>query len=92
MKETKEIYYCDRCGERIDSIFFDFSHGKFKKTMSATKYEQIKYGYLPDNEIPLPDANVIVLDGICGYCSKEIRKMHFCPSCTKEFKRFMRLK
>lgn len=89
MKEIKTIYKCDRCGKEIDSLFFEFPYGKFKMSMSATEYEQVKYGYLPDDKVPLPDADVIVLDGICGYRSKSIKKIHFCRKCTKNFKEFM---
>lgn len=90
MKETKTIYTCDRCGEEIDRLFFEFDCGLFKKTMSATEYEKVKYGYLSDHKVPLPDADVIVLDGICGYRSKDIKNIHFCQKCTKDFKEFMR--
>ena len=90
MKEIKTIYKCDRCGKEINSLLFEFGQGTFKATMSATEYEQVKYGYLSDNKIPLPDADVIVLDGICGYRSKDIKKIHFCRKCTKDFKEFMR--
>lgn len=90
MKHGKSWYTCDRCGKEINSLFFEFGHGKFRHTMSATEYEQVKYGYLPDNAVPLPNADAIVLDGICGYMSKDIKKIHFCPKCTKEFKRFMK--
>lgn len=89
MKEIKTIYKCDRCGKEIDSLLFEFGQGKFKVTMSATEYEQVKYGYLPVDKVPLPDADVVVLDGICGYRSKGIKKIHFCRKCTKGFKEFM---
>lgn len=92
MKKTKTTYICDRCGCEIDELIFLFEQGKFKKTISATMYEQVKYGYLPDNEVPLPDANCIVLDGVCGYQSKGIAKIHFCRECTRDFKRFMKNK
>ena len=91
MKEIKTIYRCDRCGKEIDSLPFEFLKGKFKVTMSATEYEQVKYGYLPDDIVPLPNADVIVLDGICGYRSKGIKKIHFCRKCTKDFKEFMKM-
>lgn len=90
MKEIKTIYRCDRCGKEIDSLPFEFLKGKFKVTMSATEYEQVKYGYLPDDKVPLPDSDVIVLDGICGYRSKGIKKIHFCRKCTKDFEKFMK--
>lgn len=89
MKETNTIYKCDRCGKEINSLFFEGDRALFRKTISATEYEQVKYGYLPDDKIPLPDADVIVLDGICGYQSKGIKKIHFCRKCTKDFKKFM---
>lgn len=89
MKEIKTIYRCNRCGKEIDSLFFECDHALFRKTISATEYEQVKYGYLSDGKVPLPDANVIVLDGICGYQSKDIKKIHFCRKCTKDFKKFM---
>lgn len=90
MKEIKIIYKCNRCGKEIDSLPFEFLKGKFKATMSATEYEQVKYGYLPDDKVPLPDADVIVLDGICGYQSKGIKKIHFCRKCTSDFEKFMK--
>ena len=91
MKEIKTIYRCDRCGKEIDSLPFEFGQGAFKVTMSATKYEQVKYGYLPDDKVPLPDSDVIVLDGICGYRSKGINIIHFWRKCTKDFKKFMKM-
>lgn len=89
MKEIKTIYKCNRCGKEIDSMFFEFPYGKFKMSMSVTEYEQVKYGYLPADKVPLPDADVIALDGICGYQSKDIKEIHFCRKCTKDFKEFM---
>lgn len=90
MLETKNIYTCNRCGEIIDSLFFEFDHGLFKKTISATEYEQVKYGYLSDDMVPLPDADVIVLEGVCGYKPKDVQNIHFCKKCTKEFRIFMK--
>lgn len=89
MKEIKTIYRCDRCGAEIDFLFFEFIQGKFKATMSATEYEIVKYGYLPNDKVPLPDADVIVLDGICGYQPKSLKEIHLCRKCTKDFKEFM---
>ena len=89
MKEEKTIYRCDRCGKEIDSSFFEFEHGLFRTTMSAKEYERVKYGYLQDDKVHLPDADVIVLSGVCGYQSKGIREIHFCKKCTKDFKKFM---
>lgn len=89
MKEIRTIYKCDRCGKEIDSLIFEFGQGTFKVTMSATEYEQEKYGFLSDDKVPLPDADAIVLDGICGYRPKGIKKIHFCGKCTKDFKKFM---
>lgn len=91
MKEIRTIYRCNRCGKEIDSFLFEFGQGTFKSTMSATEYEQVKYGYLPDDIVPLPNADVIVLDGICGYRSKGIKNIHFCRKCTKDFKKFMKM-
>lgn len=90
MKEEKIIYRCDRCGKQIDECIFSNGRGLFKKYISATMYEQTKYGYLSDDKVPLPDADVIVLDGICGYCSKGIKKIYFCRKCSKDFKKFMK--
>lgn len=90
MKEENTIYKCDRCGKEINSLFFECGHGLFRTIMSATEYEQVKYRYLQDDKVHLPDADVIVLSGVCGYQSKYIRNIHFCQKCTKDFKKFMK--
>lgn len=92
MKETKTIYKCDRCKAEISKLPFEFFYGTFKTTMSATEYEQVKYGYLPRNKVPLPDEKIIILKGICGYESKGLNEIHLCSKCTRDFKKFMRRK
>lgn len=93
MVQEKIIYRCDRCGKEIDSSFFERSKSYFKCTMTFEEYEQVKYGYLPDNKVPLPDADLIVIDGICGYGSRPpYRKIHLCRKCTRDYKKFMKRK
>ena len=58
--------------------------------MSATQYEIEKYGFLQDDAIPLPDAGVVVLNGVYGYKKKNETDILLCPKCAKEFKKFMK--
>lgn len=90
MKEEKTIYRCNRCGIQIDERIFSNVRGLFKKYISATMYEQTKYGYLDCDEIPLPDADCVVLQGVCGYQTTELEEIHFCRKCSKDFKKFMK--
>ena len=87
MKTEKTIYTCDRCGEEINELFFEFGHGMFKKTISAVEYEVEKYAYLNDDAAEkwalLPEAGVIVLKGLCGYMHNKVGEIHLCKKCSK---------
>lgn len=89
MKTVKTTYECDRCHKEIDKRVF-MPNFTFKKAMSALVYEQVKFGYLPSEMVPLPEEEVMVVEGICGYLSKGLKNIHLCSKCTKEFKKFMR--
>lgn len=89
MKVEETKYICDRCGKEINRLAVELFRDKFKLTMSAKEYEDTKFGYLKDEQIPLPDEDIITLDAICGYQAKNIRKIHLCSKCTKDFKKFM---
>lgn len=89
VREEKVIYKCDRCGSEIDKLIFASSPLLFRSTISATQYELTKYGYLADKKSMLPDADVIVLEGVVGYNPTGIRKIHLCKKCSKDFKKFM---
>ena len=89
MREEKIVYKCDRCGAEIDELIFTKSPFLFRKTISATQYEVTKQGYLTDEIKKIPDADVIVLEGIVGYYVNGVKKIHLCKKCSKEFKKFM---
>lgn len=95
MKTEKIIYTCDRCGEEINKTFFEFGDGIFRKTISAAEFEVEKYAYLNDDAAAklasLPEAGVIVLEGMCGYLHNKVGQIHLCKKCSNAFKSFMQM-
>lgn len=94
MITEKTIYTCDRCGEEINKTFFEFGNGIFRKTISAAEFEVEKYACLNDDAAAklasLPEAGVIVLEGMCGYLHNKVAQIHLCKKCSKAFRSFMK--
>lgn len=88
--KTKQWTTCDRCGEIIDDIKLLELPWKHRFEVSASQFDYKKYGYyVPDSLNPLPKTDLVRIEGIIGY-NTDIKTLHLCDKCGKEFKRFMK--
>ena len=88
--KIKQWTTCDRCGEVIDDFKLITVPWKHRFQVSASSHEYRKEGYfIPDSSIPIPDNDTVMITGIIGYTA-DIKTLHLCDKCGKEFKRFMK--
>lgn len=88
--KIKQWTTCDRCGEVIDDFKLITVPWKHRFQVSASSHEYRKEGYfIPDSLNPLPGTDVVQIEGIIGYRA-DIKTLHLCDKCGKEFKRFMK--